>query len=123
MKARGYTLIEVMVVVAIIGIVASIAYPSYQGYLTDTYRSNAAGDLQVCALSLERHYSNGFTYVGADTNNVCNLNSPTEGQVRYNISYLSLTQTGYQIRATPVGEVCGSDNCIELDQTGAQTIN
>ncbi|HAK52922.1 MAG TPA: hypothetical protein DCM54_13615 [Gammaproteobacteria bacterium] len=39
-----------MIVVAIIGIVASIAYPSYQGYLTDTYRAQAASDLKACGM-------------------------------------------------------------------------
>ena len=122
MKSQGYTLIEIMIVVAIIGIVASIAYPSYQGYMADTYRAQAAADLKACGMSLERFYSNNnFSYVGADTNTICNTNSPTEGQVQYTISYEALTSTAFTIRATPVGESCSGDNCIQLDQTGDQT--
>jgi type IV pilus assembly protein PilE len=123
MRSPGFTLIEIMVVVAIIGIVAAIAYPSYQGYIQDTYRANAVADLERCAQSLERFYSNGFTYVGADTNTICDTNSPSEGPTRFVISYETLTATAFMIRATPVGETCGTDNCIEMTQTGVRTTN
>jgi type IV pilus assembly protein PilE len=119
---KGYTLIELMVVVAIIGIISAIAYPSYQGYMRDTYRGQAAADLKVCALTLDRYYSNGFTYVGADTAGVCTLVSPSSGTTRYNLSFSSApTATNYVILATPVGESCGSSNCIQLTADGTQT--
>ena len=121
MKSKGYTLVEIMIVVAIIGVVASISYPSYQGYISDTYRAQAATDLKACGMALERFFSNDFTYINADTNTICNTNSPTEGTAQYTITYESLTATAFSIRATPVGESCSGDNCIELDQTGDQT--
>lgn len=121
MKTNGYTLIEIIIVVAIIGVVASIVYPSYQGYLSDTYRAQAAADVRACGMALERYYSNGFTYVGADTNTICTTNSPSEGVAQYVITYESLTATAFTIRATPVGDACSGNNCIELDQTGDQS--
>ena len=123
MRSRGYTLIEIMVVVAIVGIVSAIAYPQYQGYLSDTWRTQAVADLKACSMALERYYSNGFTYTGADTNTICNSNSPTKGEVRYTISYESLTATTFTVRASPVGEACGVGNCFEIDQSGDQTHN
>ena len=120
-KSKGYSLIEIMIVVAIIGAVASIAYPSYRGYLSDTYRAQAAADLKACGMALERFYSNESTYLGADTNTICDTNSPTEGAVQYVITYENLTATVFSIRATPIGESCSGDNCIQLDQTGDQT--
>ena len=45
MLAKGYTLVELMVVVAIIGILGSIAYPSYQSYTCDTYKAQAVADV------------------------------------------------------------------------------
>lgn len=120
---KGLTLVELMVTVAIVGVIAAIAVPSYQGYIEDTYTAQAAADLKSCAMALERFYSNDFTYVGADTATICSTNSPTEGQVQFNITYETLTSAAFMIRATPVGETCGSGNCIELDQTGAQTTN
>lgn len=118
---RGYTLIELLVVVAIIGIIAAVAYPSYQGYMRTTYQAQGVADLKLCALALDRYYSNGFTYVGADTNDVCTLVSPTTGAAKFDISYESLSATDYTIRLTPVGETCGSDNCVELVADGTQT--
>ncbi len=121
MKSSGYTLIELMIVVAIIAIVSSIALPVYQNYVNDSYANQAVVDMKVCALALERYYSNGFTYVGADTASTCNLQSPSQGTSQYTLSYQSLTATNFTIRATPVGGACGSGDCFELSRDGTQT--
>ena len=68
MKQTGFSLIELMVVLAIIGIITVIAYPSYQSYTCDTFKAQAVADLRVCALSLDRYYSDDFTYLGAVIN-------------------------------------------------------
>ncbi len=123
---EGFTLIELMITVAILGVVAAIAIPSYNDYIQDTYVAQASSDLKACGMALERYYSNDFTYVGADTNTVCIVNSPTNAtgdQIQYTLSYESLTSTGYTIRMTPVGGSCGTGDCLELDQRGNQSVN
>lgn len=118
----GYSLIEVLVVVAIIGVIASIAYPSYRDYVASSHRTQAVADLMACSLALERFHSNSFTYAGADDGEgICPSQSPRQGEARYTISYESLTQTDFTIRATPVGGACGSGDCIELTAGGDRT--
>ncbi len=120
--SRGFSLVELMIVVAIIGIIAGVAYPSYQNYLDDTYKAQAVTDLMSCSLALDRYYSNNnFSYLNADTNNVCVLNSPQEGTTRFNITYVTLTATDFLLQATPVGGApCGGD-CVRLAADGTRS--
>jgi type IV pilus assembly protein PilE len=110
-----------MIVVAIIAVISSIAVPVYQNYVNDTYAGQAVVDMKVCALALERYYSNGFTYVGADTAVVCTLQSPTQGTAKYTLSYQALSVTDFTIRATPVGGACGMGDCFDLTRDGTLT--
>ena len=102
----------------IIAIISSIAVPVYQNYVSDSYANQAVVDMKVCALALERYYSNGYTYVGADTATTCTLQSPSQGTSQYTLSYLSLTVTNYTIRATPLGGACGTGDCFDLTRDG-----
>jgi type IV pilus assembly protein PilE len=54
MGKKGFTLLEIMIVVVIIGIIAAIAIPSYQGYMTRTRRADAVSALQTVALTEEK---------------------------------------------------------------------
>lgn len=64
-RHRGFTLIEVMIAVAIAGILASIAYSSYTSSVTKSRRNYAQGCLMEQVQYLERYYSTNLTYVGA----------------------------------------------------------
>jgi type IV pilus assembly protein PilE len=56
-KSKGFTLIELMIVVAIIGILAAIAWPSYQNYIKRSYRAEAKTELMDIAQRLEKCHS------------------------------------------------------------------
>jgi len=64
-RSQGFTLIELMVAVAILALLSAIAIPIYTRYSDRTYRSEAMADLLDCAQALERRASQTFDYLGA----------------------------------------------------------
>ena len=67
MKVRGFTLIELMIVVVVIAILAAIAYPSYQNQVQKTRRADAHTALLGAAQTLERCFTRTNSYVGCDS--------------------------------------------------------
>jgi type IV pilus assembly protein PilE len=62
MKEKGFSLMELMIVVAIVGILAAIAYPSYQNYVLRTGRSDGQAKMMEIIQAQERFYSQNQTY-------------------------------------------------------------
>jgi type IV pilus assembly protein PilE len=115
----GMTLIELTIVVAIVGILLTMAVPSYRSYTLRVHRSEAIRMLLQASMCQERLNASRGTY---DTS----LCKPVSDQNRYQLSYHSDDSMGrtYVAMATPTGtqldDPCGS---LLLDQSGARSIS
>ena len=136
-KEAGVTLIELLITVMIIGILASIAYPSYQTYVAQANRSEAKGILLETSQFLERNYTTNNCYHRTDS--ACATatttvalpfaSSPKTGTAKYNITAVynadlnAACTTGqcFTLSAAPTGSMTG-DQCgtLTLDQAGRQ---
>lgn len=117
----GFSLLELMIVVAIIGILASIAYPSYQEQVASGKRVDAQANLLSLAQHMEREYTENGTYIGA----VLPYNeAPKDGANKsYDLSPTVQTATTYTLRARPkngmVGDRCGDMTVTHIGQKTA----
>ena len=121
---KGITLLELMIVVAIIGILAGIAYPSYQNSVLQSRRAEAHTDLFALQLAMEKARGNCATYASGFGTGGC-----TSSQVNYtaNSSYYTLSISGasgsdYTLTATATGAQASDSDCatITLTRDGTQ---
>jgi len=119
-RQAGFTLIELMIVVAVVAILAAIAYPSYQEQIRKSRRAQAKADLVEYAQRAERMY----TVDNAYTNFILPSNqSPREvgSTARYRLN-INLAANAFTIIATPLGPQA-QDRCgtLSLNQAGFKT--
>lgn len=120
-NVRGFTLIELMIVVAVVAILAAVALPAYQEQVRKSRRAQAKADLVEYMQGAERFFTVNNTYVGYSVPN--SGNSPREGgTVRYSIAASTQTATQLVLTATAQG-VQAQDRCgnLSVSSTGLKT--
>ncbi len=138
MKQAAFTLIELLIVVAIVGILAGIAYPSYQNSLKKSRRADAQGALIGFANVMERFFTENNTYCDTGTSggaNTCGASgtddtgtppatlyqstTPSSGTAYYNLTINAVGASTYTLQATPVsGGPQDGDGNLQITNTG-----
>lgn len=122
-RESGFSLVELMIALAIMGILTVIAVPSYQNYIRSARRADAQGVLMIAANAVERYYAaNSYKYTGATAGTDFPSQAPINGADKYyNLSVVT-TDSTYTLTATPIGAQA-SDTCgkLSVTQTGARS--
>lgn len=117
-KSQGFTLIELMIVVVVVGILAAIAYPSYTRYVQRANETEVKGQIMEFASQLEAHRAKHFSYKGAT---VASLAPGLASNSNYQVDNpeLSNNDQAYKITAQPKKNMEGWPVLIYRSGSGA----
>ena len=126
-KWGGFSLIEIMIVVVIIGIIASIGYPAYQNYVREARRTDAYTTLTDIAAKLERHFNDNNVYVTGLTALGYSSATPTSPEGYYVVTATAgptaTISTSYTLTAAAQSPQTSDTGCtsIVLNSAGSKT--
>jgi type IV pilus assembly protein PilE len=133
-SVKGFTLIELMVAVAVVAIIASIAYPSYRGQMMKSRRAIGQAALASGQNAMERFFTEHSTYLGAAETKANGCFDSTAAKNTgaaeciftnqaasdfYTLTISAVTASSYTLKATPTtGKVQAGDGFLEITNTG-----
>ena len=115
-KKQGFTLIELLITIAIVAILAQVAYASYVKSIQQSYRYEAQQSMIELSQQLERYYSRNGVYSGS------RATAGDYSSTHYTLAFSTLEDDEFTISATPTGGQT-SDDCstLTLDFRGDKT--
>ena len=115
-KMKGFTLIELMVTVAIVGILSAVALPAYQSYIVRGKIPDATSTLSLKAVRLEQFFQDNKTYVGATA-----CAADTTASKYFSFQCSDSSATGFTLVATGLGSMEGFAYSIDQNNTKQTT--
>lgn len=114
---NGFTLIELMIAIAIAGILAALAYPSFADHMNRVRRTDGHTALYDLAVHMEHYFTENSSYAGATTPAIVGA-SATSSEGHYTLSIGNLSASTYTLSAVPTGAQA-NDSCGTLTLTQA----
>lgn len=111
---KGFTLVELLIVIAILGVLAAVGYPAYSSSVQKGNRADGIDSLVALAGRMEEYYLNNDTYAGAT------VASSTSSDGLYTLAISAADAFTYTLTATPVNgdTLCGNLTLNSLGQKG-----
>lgn len=116
---RGFTLIELMIVIVIVAILAAVAIPSYRDYVTRSRITEAVANLSDMRVKMEQYFQDNRSYAGACNNGTVAPLPANTVNFQYSCPAANLTATGYVVRADGIGSMAGF--AYTIDQSNTRT--
>jgi len=123
-RIKGFTLIELMIAIAVVGILAALAFPSYQNYVLKSGRADAKAALYGVAQTLERCYTRFTAYNDGD----CALgqgDTVMSENDKYEVTVTTLDRTEFELTAAPQDGQTKDTECgdFTLDHRGEKGVS
>jgi len=120
-RNRGFSLIELLIVVAVLGVIFAVAYPSYYSYVLKTHRTDGKSALVNLANDMEKYY---FTHNEYPATIATLRQNSTSDDGHYELAVDAATARGFELSAKPVGQQSKDKHCgtFTLDSDGIKGI-